>query len=73
MTRPSVVFQPHVSMQLLQGVDLIARAVRPTLGPRPKHVAYESVTRTNAPELLSDAGTLARRIIAVSDDHVDLG
>jgi chaperonin GroEL len=73
MMRPSVVFQPRVNKYLLRGVDLIASAIRPTLGPRPRYVAYESVMRTKTPEMLSDAGTLARRIIQVSDDPSDLG
>jgi chaperonin GroEL len=73
MRRPSVVFQPRVNKYLLRGVDLIANVVRPTLGPLPRYVAYENVMRTRTPELLSDAGTLARRIIQVSDDPSDLG
>src|SRR5207249_1087967 len=50
-----------------------ADVVRPTLGPRPRNVAYEQVMRTRTPELLSDAGTLVRRIVQVSDDPSDLG
>jgi chaperonin GroEL len=73
MNRPSVVFQPHVSKYLLRGVDIIANAVRPTLGPLPRNVAYESAMRTRTPELLSDASTLARRIIQIGDDPSDVG
>ena len=73
MRRPSVDFQPRVNHYLIRGVDLIANVVRPTLGPRPRNVAYEQVMRNRTPELLSDAGTLARRIIQVSDDPSDLG
>jgi chaperonin GroEL len=73
MKRPSVVFQPHTSSALLRGMNLMADAVRPTLGPRPRHVAYEKMIRTQAPELLSDAATLVRRIIEISDGPSDLG
>jgi chaperonin GroEL len=73
MRRPSVEFQPRVNKDLLRGVDLIANVVRPTLGPRPRYVAYEQVMRNRTPELLSDAGTLARRIIQVSDGPSDVG
>src|SRR5262245_23958205 len=73
MRRPSVEFQPRVNKYLLRGVDMIANVVRQTLGPLPRIVAYENVMRTRTPELLSDAGTLARRIIQVSDDPSDLG
>jgi chaperonin GroEL len=58
---------------MLRGLDLIANVVRPTLGPRPRYVAYENVMRTKTPELLSDAGTLARRIVQVSDGPSDVG
>jgi chaperonin GroEL len=73
MKRPSVVFQPHTSAALLRGMNLIANVVRPTLGPLPRHVAYEQITRTKTPEMLSDAATLVRRIIGVSDGPSDLG
>ena len=73
MERPSVVFQPRVNKHLLRGVNLIANVVRPTLGPLPRYVAYESITRTKTPELLSDAATLVRRIIQIGDGPADVG
>ena len=73
MRRPSVEFQPRVNKDLIRGVDLIANVVRPTLGPRPRYVAYEQIMRNRTPELLSDAGTLARRIIQISDGPSDVG
>ena len=73
MRRPSVEFQPRVNKDLIRGVDLIANVVRPTLGPRPRYVAYEQIMRNRTPELLSDAGTLARRIIQISDGTADVG
>jgi chaperonin GroEL len=54
-------------------MNLIADVVRPTLGPRPRHVAYEQAIRTKSPEMLSDAATLVRRIIEISDGPSDLG
>jgi chaperonin GroEL len=36
-------------------------------------VAYEQIMRNRTPELLSDAGTLARRIIQISDGTADVG
>jgi chaperonin GroEL len=73
MKRPSVVFQPHTSAAQERGMNLIADVVRPTLGPLPRHVAYEQMTRTKTPEMLSDAATLVRRITQVSDGPSDLG
>ncbi|MCL5996149.1 MAG: hypothetical protein M1546_08840, partial [Chloroflexi bacterium] len=54
-------------------MNLIADVVRPTLGPRPRHVAYEQITRTKSPEMLSDSATLVQRIIEISDGPSDLG
>ncbi len=73
MRRPSVEFQPSVNKYLIQGVDMMADVVRPTLGPHPRYVAYEHVMRTKTPELLSDASTLVRRIVQVSDNPTDVG
>ncbi|HEY3289151.1 MAG TPA: chaperonin GroEL [Anaerolineae bacterium] len=73
VSRPSVEFQPSVHTNLIQGLDLIADTVRPTIGPLPRYVGYESITRTKTPELLSDAGTLARRIIQLGDEQADVG
>lgn len=72
-SRPSVEFQPSVYQNLLHGLDLIANAVRPTIGPLPRYVGYEHISRNKTPELLSDAGTLARRIIQLGDEPADVG
>ncbi|PJF46095.1 MAG: hypothetical protein CUN48_15545, partial [Candidatus Thermofonsia Clade 3 bacterium] len=53
--RPAVVFHPN----LLDGINLIADAVKPTLGPLPRFVGIESMTRDRPPELLDDAATIA--------------
>ena len=71
--RPSTDFQPRVRQDLLRGIDLIVDAVRPTLGPFPRYVGVERTSRDRAPELLSDAGTLVRRIIQIGDDAADAG
>ncbi|MCS6846326.1 MAG: TCP-1/cpn60 chaperonin family protein [Anaerolineae bacterium] len=67
--RPSVVFHPN----LLDGINLIADAVKPTLGPLPRFVGIESMTRGRPPELLDDAATIARRIIQIADPTADVG
>ena len=71
--RPSVEFQPGVHRNLLQGIDLIANVIRPTMGPFPRYVGYERIARDRSPEVLSDAGTLARRIIQIGDGVSDVG
>ena len=71
--QPAVVLQPQVSRELQKGINLIANAVRPTLGPRPRLVANEKLLRTEAAEILDDGATIARRITEVKPRGVDIG
>jgi chaperonin GroEL len=71
--RPIVVLQPHTSRELQKGIDLIANAVRPTLGPRPRLVALERLIRTEAAEILDDGATIARRITEIEPRSVNTG
>lgn len=64
---PGVVFQPKSSRALQRGINQIVDAVRPTLGPRPRLVALTRVASTGSPELLDNAGVIARRIIELPD------
>ena len=68
--RPSVVFQPA---RLFDGINLIAEAVKPTLGPLPRFVGIEGTMRDRPPELLDDAATIARRIIQIAHPTADVG
>lgn len=69
-SRPDVVFHPN----LLAGIDAIANAVKPTLGPLPRTVGIENATmRDRVPEVLDDAGTIARRVIQLPDPVHDAG
>lgn len=67
--RPSVVFQAN----LLDGIELIANAVKPTLGPLPRLVGIESTMRDRPPEVLDNAAIIARRIIQIADPTADVG
>jgi chaperonin GroEL len=70
---PAVVLQPHTYRQLIRGVDAIADAIRPTLGPLPRLVVFENLRRTDTPEFLDDAATIARRIIEIKPRGCDVG
>src|SRR5258706_15447813 len=70
---PGVVLQPRTSHALQQGINLVANAVRPTLGPRPRLVANEKLLRTEPAEILDDGATIARRITEVKPRGVDVG
>jgi chaperonin GroEL len=68
-TRPNVCFQPN----LLSGIDVIAQLAQGTLGPIGHTVAVEANSRTSTPEILDDAGTLARRVVQIGDPVADAG
>jgi chaperonin GroEL len=71
--QPTVVLQPRTSLELQKGINLIANAIRPTLGPRPRLVALERLIRTEAAEILDDGATIARRITEVKPRGVNTG
>jgi chaperonin GroEL len=70
---PEVKFQPDVWRSFQRGVHKIVDAVSPTLGPRPRYVAIQPTHRNDPPELLDDAGQIARRIIQIADRDEDVG
>ena len=71
MTR--VLSQPHTREALKAGIDTLAAAVVPTLGPLAGPVALDDATRKGSPELLDDGGVIARRILQLDDRHADVG
>ena len=68
-----VVFQPVAYQGLQRGINQIANAVRPTLGPRPRVVAVQRPLDERMPELLDNGGTIAKRIIQLPDRDEDMG
>ena len=71
---PRVVFQPETHAAMQRGINWIAEAVRPTLGPLPRLVAIDPVSRGNiSPLLLDDGAMIARRILELPDANDDMG
>lgn len=68
-----VLFQPHTREALRAGIDTLAGAVVPTLGPLTGPVALDDKDRGGSPELLDDGGTIARRILQLHDADADIG
>ena len=68
-----VLSQPDTREALQAGVDALAGAVIPTLGPLTGPVALEDKNRGGSPELLDDGGTIARRILQLADANADVG
>ena len=73
LSRTRVRFAPDVHRGLERGVNQIAGAIRPTLGPTPRRVGIERGMRSIAPELLDDGAAIARRIIQIPDPVADPG
>lgn len=68
-----VLSQPHTREALKAGIDTLAGAVIPTLGPLTGPVALDESTRGGSPELLDDGGAIARRILQLEDRGADVG
>ena len=68
-----LVFQPDTALALQRGINLIAAAVRPTLGPIPRSVAFDLADAEKPPELLDKGGLIARRITDLPDRDEDMG
>jgi chaperonin GroEL len=58
---------------LLRGVERMTRLLRPTLGPLPRTVAVSPFLRTQPPEILDSAATIARRTVQLPDHFADMG
>ena len=72
MAKPAVLHSPEVDLYLKQGFDTLAEALAVTLGPTQGIVLSASENRSS-PELLSDAATIARRILALPHRSEDVG
>lgn len=68
-----VLSQPDTREALKAGIDTLAGAVIPTLGPLTGAVALDDKTRGGSPELLDDGGRIARRILQLEDRDADVG
>lgn len=68
-----VLLQPRARVALTRGVDQMANVLRVTLGPMARAVIMAPIISTRAPELLTDAATIARRIIEIPDPYENMG
>ncbi len=72
MPKPAVLRSPEADTSLKRGFDTLARLLAVTLGPTQGIVLSDSVKDTK-PELLSDAATIARRVLALPQRAEDVG
>lgn len=61
--RGRLISAPHARPLFKRGFDTVGNALSPTLGPISGTVLIEDMIRTNSPEILDDAATVARRIV----------
>jgi chaperonin GroEL len=71
--RSKLIFQPDTYRGFQRGVNILADAIAPTLGPFPGHVAIQPADRISTPEILDDGATIARRLIQLEDRSADMG
>jgi chaperonin GroEL len=68
-----VIFQPRTYRGFQHGINMMANAIRPTLGPRPRIVAIDRILDERMPELLDNGGIIAKRIIQLPGPAQDIG
>jgi chaperonin GroEL len=69
-----VIFQPATYRGLQRGINQVANAIRPTLGPRPRFVTIDNVDlHDKTPQPFDDGGSIARYIIQLPDRDEDMG
>jgi chaperonin GroEL len=68
-----VVFQPDSYLGMQRGINQMAEAIRPTLGPLPRVVAVEHPLKHRTPELLDSGGVIAQRLIQLPNRDDDMG
>lgn len=71
---PGLLFQPKTYRAMKRGINQLAGAIRPTLGPTARIVAISKIATPNLqPELLENGGVIARRIIELANRDEDMG
>ena len=68
-----VVFQPDSYLGMQRGINQMAEAIRPTLGPLPRTVAFARLVTDRTPEVLDNGATIAKRLIEFPDRDADMG
>jgi len=69
-----IAFAPKSRQSLRLGVNTLARLVRPTLGPTGRTVLIDHIIQgSRPPEVLDDAGVIARRFLGLADGFAHAG
>lgn len=70
---PGIKFSPTVQRGFRRGIDQLVNAIRPTIGPYPRHVVNQPMIQGKMPEFLDSGAIIARRIINLPDRIEDVG
>jgi chaperonin GroEL len=73
MPTPQVILGDSAREQLREGIDLLARIVSLTLGPRAGVVACTNPTKSSGPEALTSSAVIARRIVEIPGRGANVG
>jgi chaperonin GroEL len=73
MPRPAVLQNPVAGACLKRGFDTLANALALTLGPSQGAILVDSLVDSRPPEIISDAATIARRVIELPHRAEDVG
>jgi len=71
--RRGLVLAAEAREALKQGVETMTAALAVTLGPLGRTVAIDKLFSSDAPEMLTDAATIARRVIDLPNRYVNTG
>jgi chaperonin GroEL len=69
---PRVIFNPAAYRGMQRGINRLADAIRPTLGPLPRLVLTTN-PRLDHPEPLDSGALIARRVFQIRDRQADVG
>jgi chaperonin GroEL len=69
---PRVIFNPAAYRGMQRGINQLANAIRPTLGPLPRLV-IDKHFGADLPEAIDSGAVIARRIIQLPDRQADVG
>jgi chaperonin GroEL len=69
---PQVIFNPAAYRGMQRGINQLADAIRPTLGPLPRLV-LDKHFGADLPEAIDSGAVIARRIIQLADRQADVG
>src|SRR3972149_7034663 len=73
MNAKLIEFDDKARQKLMEGINIVAKAVGSTLGPRSRNVALDQYGGTDLPPTILHDGVSVARAINLKDPHADMG